>query len=82
MSAACPVRGNLGNAGCPVLSVEGIGLDLIQAPKPEPRTMRYELTDFEWAAIVDPRVPHAVQRLLAVRRRAGTQLGLEPINSD
>jgi hypothetical protein len=44
--------------------------------------MRYELTDFEWAAIVDPRVPHAVQRLLAVRRRAGTQLGLEPINSD
>jgi hypothetical protein len=24
--------------------------------------MRYELTDFEWAAIVDPRVPHGVQR--------------------
>jgi hypothetical protein len=24
--------------------------------------MRYELTDFEWAAIVDPRVPDAVQR--------------------
>jgi hypothetical protein len=44
--------------------------------------MRYELTDFEWAAIVDPRVPHAVQRLLAVRRRAGTQPGREPINSD
>jgi hypothetical protein len=38
MSAACPVRGgNLGNAGCLVLPVEGSGLDLIQAPKPEPR---------------------------------------------
>src|SRR5258708_4692910 len=47
-------RGNsrpyLGNAGWPVLPVEGIRLDVIQAPKPEPRIMRYELTDFEWAA--------------------------------
>ena len=42
--------GNLRNAGCPVLPVEGIGLDMIQAPKPEPRIMRYEFTDFEWAA--------------------------------
>jgi hypothetical protein len=33
------------------LPVEGIGLDVIQAPKPDPRIMRYELTDFEWAAI-------------------------------
>jgi hypothetical protein len=41
-SASCPVRGNLGNAGCPVLPVEGIGLDVIQAPKREPRIMRYE----------------------------------------
>src|SRR6266849_10929310 len=41
--------GNLGNAGCPVLQVEGIGLDVIQAPKPEPRIMRYELTNVEWA---------------------------------
>ncbi len=44
--------------------------------------MRYELTDFEWAAIVGPRVPDAAQRLLAVRRRAGTQPEREPINSD
>jgi hypothetical protein len=29
----------------------GIGLDVIQTPKPEPRIMRYELMDFEWAAI-------------------------------
>ena len=42
--------GNLGGAGCPFLPVEGIGLDVIQAPKPEPRIMRCELTDFEWAA--------------------------------
>src|ERR1700732_1590879 len=48
---ACPrhvrLGGNLRNAGCPVLPVEGIGLDVIQAPKPEPRIMRYEFTDFE-----------------------------------
>jgi transposase len=24
---------------------------VIQAPKPEPRIMRYELSDFEWTAI-------------------------------
>jgi hypothetical protein len=33
---ACPqlvqLGGNLGNAGCPGLPVEGIGLDVIQAP--------------------------------------------------
>jgi len=43
--------GNLGNAGCPVLPVEGTGLDVIQAPKPGHRIMRYELTDFESASI-------------------------------
>ncbi len=37
MSASCPVRrGNLGNTCCAVLSVEGIGLDVIQAARPEP----------------------------------------------
>src|SRR5260370_16175616 len=45
---ACPqhvrLGGNLGNAGCPVLPVEGIDLGVIQVPKPEPRIMRYELT--------------------------------------
>ena len=50
------------------LLVEDIGLDVIQAPKSAPRMMRYELTDFEWTAIVGPRVPDAVQRFLAVRR--------------
>src|SRR5580692_2819263 len=32
------------------LPVEDIGSDLIQASRPEPRIVRYELTDFEWAA--------------------------------
>jgi len=36
---------------CPALPVGGIGLDVIQAPKPEPRMMRYDLTNFEWAVI-------------------------------
>ena len=51
MSASCPVRDNLSRAGYPVLPVEGTGLDVIQAPKPEPGVMRYELTGFEWPAI-------------------------------
>ena len=30
--------------------------NVIQAPKPEPRIMRYELSDYEWTEIK----PHAV----------------------
>jgi transposase len=47
------------------LPVEGIGFDVIQAPKPEPRIMRYELTDFEWAAIRSflPNKPHGIPRV-------------------
>jgi transposase len=47
------------------LPVEGIGLDVIQAPKPEPRIMRYELTDFEWAAIRSflPTKPRGIPRV-------------------
>ena len=59
------------NAGCPVLPVEDIGMDVIQAPKPEPRIMRDELTDFERAAIVCPRVPDAVQRPLRCSAEPG-----------
>jgi len=29
----------------------GAALHVLQAPKLEPRIMRYELTDFEWAAM-------------------------------
>jgi hypothetical protein len=39
------------------LLIEGIGLDVIQAPKPGPRIVRYELTDFEWTAI-QPLLPN------------------------
>jgi hypothetical protein len=38
---------NLEKAGCPNLPVEGVRLDVIQVPNPEPRIMRYELTDFD-----------------------------------
>ena len=46
-------------------NVEGIGLDVLQAPKPEPRIMRYELTDFEWAAIRSflPNKPRGIPRV-------------------
>jgi hypothetical protein len=33
------------------LPIDGAALHMIQAPKLEPRIMRYELTDYEWAAI-------------------------------
>jgi transposase len=47
------------------LPIEGIGLDVIQASKPEPRIMRYELTDFEWAAIRSflPNKPRGIPRV-------------------
>jgi hypothetical protein len=47
------------------LPVEGIGLDVIQAFKPGPRIMRYELTDFEWAAIRSflPNDPRGIPRV-------------------
>ena|ERR1700688_745744 len=38
---------------------------VIQAPKPEPRIMRYELRDYEWAAIKPmlPNKPRGVPRV-------------------
>jgi hypothetical protein len=47
------------------LPVEGIGLDVIQASKAEPRIMRYELTDFEWAGIrlFLPNKPYGIPRV-------------------
>jgi transposase len=47
------------------LPVEGIGLDVIQATKREPRIMRYELSDFEWAAIRSflPNKPRGIPRV-------------------
>jgi hypothetical protein len=46
-------RFNLGNAGCPVLPVEGIGLDVIQAPKPEASNQ----CDTNWGALSACRGP-------------------------
>ena len=66
MSGICPLTGgDLGSTGPPVLPVEGIGLDVIQASKPEPRIMRYELTDFELTAIRSflPNKPRGVPRV-------------------
>jgi hypothetical protein len=40
-------------------------LDMIQAPKPEPRILRYELSDYEWTAIKPmlPNKPRGVRRV-------------------
>ena len=47
------------------LQVDGAVLNVIQAPKLEPRIMRYELTDYEWAAIKPflPNKPRGVPRV-------------------
>ena len=52
-------RVNLGNAGRPVLPIEGVGFDVIQAPKLEPRIMRYQLTDFV-SNLELSSLPHAI----------------------
>jgi transposase len=46
-------------------AVDHIALAVIQAPKLEPRIMRYELTDYEWAAIrlFLPNKPRGVPRV-------------------
>jgi hypothetical protein len=45
--------------------VDHRGLDVVQASKPEPRIMRYELADFEWAAIRSflPNKPRGIPRV-------------------
>src|ERR1700704_4769098 len=45
--------------------VDGSARDVIQAPKPEPRIMRYELSDYEWTAIKPmlPNKPRGVRRV-------------------
>ena len=45
------------------MRLEGVAADVIQAPKLEPRIMRYELSDYEWTAIKLPNKPRGVQRV-------------------
>jgi hypothetical protein len=49
----------------PETDVANTGIGVIQAPEPEPRIMRYELTDFEWTAIRPflPNKPRGVPRV-------------------
>jgi hypothetical protein len=62
VSAVCPPSGQSQKVQ---FGVEGIGIGVIQAPKLEPRIMRYELTEYEWAAIRPffPNKPRGVPRV-------------------
>jgi hypothetical protein len=42
----------------PEIHVANAGIGVIQAPEPEPRIMRYELTDFEWTFL--PNKPRGI----------------------
>jgi hypothetical protein len=60
--ALCPVIGQLRIWR---FALEVVGPDVIQAPKREPRIMRYELSDHEWAVIKPmlPNKPRGVPRV-------------------
>ena len=61
-SAVCPLIGPLQTWR---FALEDVGPDVIQAPKLEPRIMRYELSDHEWAVIKPmlPNKPRGVPRV-------------------
>jgi hypothetical protein len=49
-------------------AASGSATDVIQAPKPEPRIMRYEFSDFEWTAI-KPMLPNKMRGVRRVNDR-------------
>ena len=69
----CPRHVRLGGnlCRCQVFSVEATGLEVIQAPKPQPRIMRYELTDAEWAAV---RILKRANRIMGCTRETAQRL--------
>ncbi len=54
-----------GISGCNyrLLRVDVSALGVIQAPEPDPRILRYELSEFEWAAI-KPVLPNGAVRMI------------------
>jgi transposase len=65
MSLIAEVKSGIGICRLGPLWVDGVARRVIQAPKLEPRIMRYELTDHEWAAIKPmlPNKPRGVPRV-------------------
>jgi Putative transposase of IS4/5 family (DUF4096) len=65
MSLKAEVKLGIGICHHGPLWVDGVARRVIQAPKLEPRIMRYELTDHEWAAIKPmlPNKPRGVPRV-------------------
>jgi hypothetical protein len=65
MSVIAPKAEVNSNTATDHLRVDGAARDVIQAPKPEPRIMRYELSDYEWTAIrpMLPNKPRGVRRV-------------------
>ena len=61
-SLICPVIGPLRTWR---FALEVVGPDVVQAPEREPRIMRYELSDHEWAVIKPmlPNKPRGVPRV-------------------
>jgi transposase len=51
-----------------IVGVDGVARDVIQALKPEPRIMRYELSDYGWTAI-KPMLPNKQREVRRVNDR-------------
>jgi hypothetical protein len=65
------------------MRLEGIVADVIQAPKLEPRIMRYELSDYEWTAIKPmlPNKPRGIRGSVAKTIAEDGRTGINSIRS-